>query len=254
MAACRWRRAQAVRDLDLTIEAGERVLLLGPSGSGKSTLLAALAGLLDPAQAGAAEGLLTVDGLDPRSARDRSGLVLQDPETQLVMARAGDDVAFGPENRALPATEIWPTVDAALAAVGFPFGRDRRTDQLSGGEQQRLALAGVLALSPRLLLLDEPTANLDPAGGCAGPRRTWPPSNVRRRRSWSSTGSPTPSHWWTASSSSSQAVASWPTVHPASIFAEHGDRLAAAGVWVPDRPLPVRKRGRSRGGTERAPS
>ena len=129
-------------------------MLLGASGAGKSTLLAALAGLLDPSHAGDAQGLLTVDGRDPRDFRDRTGLVLQDPETQLVMARAGDDVAFGLENRATPAAEIWPVVDAALAAVGFTYGRDQRTDQLYGGEQQRLALAGVLALSPRLLLLD----------------------------------------------------------------------------------------------------
>ncbi|MFW6091164.1 MAG: ABC transporter ATP-binding protein, partial [Actinomycetota bacterium] len=158
------RRAPALSGLDLVIEPGERVLLLGPSGAGKSTLLMALAGLLDPADAGEASGRLTVDGLDPREARDRTGLVLQDPETQLVMARAGDDVAFGLENRAVPLEDIWPRVDEAFAAVGFPYGRERRTDHLSGGEQQRLALAGVLALRPRLLLLDEPSANLDPAG------------------------------------------------------------------------------------------
>lgn len=140
------------------------MLLLGASGAGKSTLLAALAGLLDPAQAGAAEGTLTVGDAEPRAVRDQVGLVLQDPETGLVMARAGDDVAFGLENRAVSPAEIWPRVDAALAAVGFPYARDRRTDRLSGGEQQRLALAGMLACRPRLVLLDEPTANLDPAG------------------------------------------------------------------------------------------
>ena len=83
------------------------------------------------------------------------------------MARAGDDVAFGLENRCLPAEAIWPRVDAALQAVGFGYGRDRPTDALSGGEQQRLAIAGVLALRPGLLLLDEPTANLDPDGAAA---------------------------------------------------------------------------------------
>ena len=80
------------------------------------------------------------------------------------MARAGDDVAFGLENRGVAAGEIWPRVDEALHRVAFPYGRDRSTAALSGGEQQRLALAGVLALRPGLLLLDEPTANLDPAG------------------------------------------------------------------------------------------
>ncbi|MBO4210968.1 ATP-binding cassette domain-containing protein, partial [Micromonospora echinofusca] len=147
----------------MRIEAGERVLLLGPSGAGKSTLLAALAGLL-PEDSGEREGHVEVDGLEPRKARDRVGVVFQDPESQLVMARCGDDVAFGLENRGVPADEIWPRVDEALARVGFPYPRDRPTAALSGGEQQRLALAGVLALRPGLLLLDEPTANLDPAG------------------------------------------------------------------------------------------
>jgi len=157
------RRAWAIRGVDLRIDHGERVLLLGPSGAGKSTLLAALAGLL-PADSGEQEGEVTIDGADPRAVRDRIGIVFQDPETQLVMSRAGDDVAFGLENRGVPPAEIWPRVDSALARVGFPYGRDRPTDALSGGEQQRLALAGALALEPTLLLLDEPTANLDPVG------------------------------------------------------------------------------------------
>ena len=157
------RRAWAVRGLDLVIEEGERVLLAGPSGAGKSTLLLALAGLLD-ASAGESEGELLVHGAPPQTTRDRTGIVFQDPETQLVMARAGDDVAFGLENRCVPTERIWPRVHAALAAVGFPYSDERRTEALSGGEKQRLALAGALALEPRLLLLDEPTANLDPDG------------------------------------------------------------------------------------------
>jgi energy-coupling factor transport system ATP-binding protein len=161
------RREWALRGLNLTIDPGERVLLLGPSGAGKSTLLTALGGLVDPAGGTQTEGLLLVDGRDPREVRDRSGLLFQDPEAQLVMGRAGDDVAFGLENRCVPTDEIWPRVDAALEAVEFPYGRDRPTHALSGGEQQRLSLAGTLALRPGLLLLDEPTANLDPASTAA---------------------------------------------------------------------------------------
>ncbi|WP_432978420.1 ABC transporter ATP-binding protein [Dactylosporangium sp. CA-233914] len=157
------RKAWAVRHLDLRIEHGERVLLAGASGAGKSTLLAALAGLLAE-DSGEQEGEVLVDGRPARQARGETGIVFQDPQTQLVMSRAGDDVAFGLENRGLPRAEIWLRVDAALSAVGFPYERGRGTAALSGGEQQRLAIAGVIALRPGLLLLDEPTANLDPDG------------------------------------------------------------------------------------------
>ena len=162
------RRAWAVRGVDLHIEAGERVLLLGPSGAGKSTLLQAIAGLL-PSDSGESEGELTADAM--------VGIVFQDPQSQLVMSRAGDEVAFGLENLAWPRSRIWPRVSEVLKHVGFGYPLDRRTDALSGGEQQRLVLAGVLAPlayptprppipppQPSLLLLDEPTANLDPAG------------------------------------------------------------------------------------------
>lgn len=149
------RRAWAVRGIDLRIERGERVLLLGPSGAGKSTLLHALAGLL-PDDSGESEGGLSVDG--------RAGIVFQDPQSQLVMSRCGDEVAFGLENLGLPREEIWPRVAEVLKQVGFRYGLDRSTAELSGGEQQRLVLAGTLAPHPDLLLLDEPTANLDPEG------------------------------------------------------------------------------------------
>jgi energy-coupling factor transport system ATP-binding protein len=154
------RNAWAVRGVDLRIERGERVLLLGPSGAGKSTLLAALAGLVAE-DSGEQKGSITVGGVDPRR-RTGTGMLFQEPESGLVMIRAGDDVAFGLENLGVPTDEIWPRVDHALAAVRFPYERDHRTEALSGGEQQRLALGGVLATRPDLLLLDEPTANLDP--------------------------------------------------------------------------------------------
>ena len=157
------RRAWAITGVDLAIEPGERVLLTGASGAGKSTLLAALAGILD-AEGAEMTGDLAVDGGPARNARERVGLLAQDPDSQLVMTRAGDDVAFGLENAGVPAEEIWPRVDEALATVGFPYGRDRPTQALSGGEKQRLVLAGVLVRRPGLLLLDEPTSQLDPPG------------------------------------------------------------------------------------------
>jgi energy-coupling factor transport system ATP-binding protein len=150
------RRAWAVRDVDLSVAPGERVLLTGASGAGKSTLLRALGGLLEP-ESGDVAGELTVDGAGV-------GMVFQDPDSQLVMTRAGDDVAFGLENTGTPPALIWPAVDAALDAVGFTLGRDRATAALSGGQKQRLVLAGALAPRPGLLLLDEPTAQLDPEG------------------------------------------------------------------------------------------
>ena len=232
----RGRRAWALRGVDLRVEAGERVLLLGPSGAGKSTLLAALAGLVDPDTV-ELEGQLRVDGRDPRAARERTGMLFQDPESQIVMGRAGDDVAFGLENRCTPTDEIWPRVDAALAAVDFPYGRDRPTHALSGGEQQRLALAGTLALRPGLLLLDEPTANLDPHGA----------AEVRDvlRRVLDRSGSTL----ILVEHRVDEAVGLVDRVVvlsagggvvadgvPGDVFRSHGQELAEAGVWVPDRP------------------
>ena len=163
-----WRHAgrknAALSGVDLDIAPGERVLVLGPSGSGKSTLMGGLAGLLGGAEEGEATGTLTVDGVAPAEARGRVGLLMQDPEAQVVLARVGDDVAFGMENLGVPREEIWPRVEESLGAVGLDAPLDHSTTELSGGQKQRLALASILAMGPGLLLLDEPTANLDPSG------------------------------------------------------------------------------------------
>lgn len=158
------RHAWAVRGLTLSVEPGERVLLLGASGAGKSTVLAGLAGVLGGDDDGETEGSLLIDGRPPMEVRGRSGLLLQDPDAQVILARVGDDVAFACENLGVPRDELWPRVRAALDAVGLDLPLDRSTAQLSGGQKQRLALAGLLAMRPGLLLLDEPTANLDPQG------------------------------------------------------------------------------------------
>lgn len=163
-----WRHASrlawALRDVSARIEPGERVLLLGASGAGKSTLLHGLAGVLGGEEEGESEGALLIDGVPATGLRGRAGLVLQDPDSQVILARVGDDVAFGCENLGVPRDEIWRRVDAALDAVGLDVPLDRPTKALSGGQKQRLALAGALAMRPGLLLLDEPTANLDPDG------------------------------------------------------------------------------------------
>lgn len=158
------RRAWALSDLDLVIEPGERVLLLGASGAGKSTLIAALAAVLGGDEEGEHAGELLVDGVPPEQARGRVGLVLQDPDSQVILARVGDDVAFGCENLGVPRDEIWTRVAESLDSVGLDLPLNHSTSELSGGQKQRLALAGVLAMRPGLLLLDEPTANLDPDG------------------------------------------------------------------------------------------
>jgi energy-coupling factor transport system ATP-binding protein len=228
------RRAWAVRGLELRIEPGERVLLLGASGAGKSTLLAALAGLLDPSGGGESEGELRVDGRRPHDARDAVGIVFQDPETQLVMARAGDDVAFGLENHCVPTEAIWPRVHRALAQVNFPYPEDHPTTALSGGEKQRLAIAGALALRPRLLLLDEPTANLDPASA----------ESVRATLADLTAMTLVLVEHRVAASLSlvdrvvvieagGGVVADGP---PKDVFARYGARLAELGVWVPGPP------------------
>ncbi len=162
-----WRpfgRSRPVLDgLDLTIEPGERVLLAGPSGSGKSTLLRAVAGLLLTADAGELSGTVAVGGQAPQDVPGSVGLVLQDPGAGVVASSIGRDVAFGLENVSLPRGEMPSRVESALREVGLTMSPDSSPATLSGGESQRLALAGALVLEPSVLLLDEPTAMLDAA-------------------------------------------------------------------------------------------
>ncbi len=159
----------ALHDVTLQLEPGERVAVLGPSGSGKSTLVRALAGLVPHFHGGRFSGRVMVAGRDTRTTRpaDLAGevaTVFQDPEDQVVMTLARNEVAFALENVATPPGEIWPRVAEALAAVGAEQLAGRRTTELSGGELQRVCLATALSLRPQLLLLDEPTSQLDPDG------------------------------------------------------------------------------------------
>ncbi|VZH84922.1 ABC transporter ATP-binding protein [Corynebacterium rouxii] len=149
------RRNPALVDLTFRIPRGERVLLLGASGSGKSTLLAAIAGVLAD-EDGEHSGELEVSGIP--------SMVLQDPDSQVISSRVGDDVAFGCENMCVPRDQIWTRVTQALSLVELDLPVDHPTSELSGGQKQRLALAGVIAMGADIVLLDEPTANLDPEG------------------------------------------------------------------------------------------
>ncbi len=167
-----WPGAAARPALDgvtLEIAAGEVVLLEGPSGGGKSTLLRALAGLVPHFHGGRFAGRVTVLDRDTRATLPAAlatdvGSLFQDPETQAVRATVARDIAFGLENLAVPADRIGERVDEVLTLVRARHLRDREIITLSGGERQRAALAAVLALRPRLLLLDEPTSQLDDAG------------------------------------------------------------------------------------------
>ena len=159
----------ALSDVSFEVGAGQTLLVVGPSGSGKSTLALAIAGLVPRDFDGAFEGSLEVDGIEtrtwePAALSARVGIVFQDPESQLVMERVEDDVAFGLENRGWLRGRMLARVPEALREVGLEGFERRRTSRLSGGEQQRVALGGVLAALPGILVLDEPTANLDPGG------------------------------------------------------------------------------------------
>jgi energy-coupling factor transport system ATP-binding protein len=158
---------QSLRGVSLTVPAGSIVGIVGPTGSGKSTLLQHLNGLFRP-QRGEVCVLgtkLSDPATDTREIRQRVGLVFQNPEDQLFEQYAGDDVAFGPRIQGLSHNEVRVRVQQAMETVGLPFDyKDRLTAELSQGERRRLALAGILALRPQVLVLDEPTAGLDPMG------------------------------------------------------------------------------------------
>ena len=150
--------------LDLAIGAEERVAILGPNGAGKTTLLLQLIGILWPD-----EGTISVDGIQltedtARDVRRRVGLVFQDPDDQLFMPTVREDVAFGPANFGHSGSELDEVVNRALSLVGMTGTEARAPHHLSGGERRRVALATVLAMDPSILVLDEPSSNLDPAG------------------------------------------------------------------------------------------
>jgi energy-coupling factor transport system ATP-binding protein len=155
----------ALRGVDLAIQQGEFVALIGPNGSGKSTLARHLDALLLPTSGDVwVDGMLTTDRRNLWTIRERVGMVFQNPENQIVGSTVEEDVAFGPENAGLPAGEIRCRVDDALRRVDMTAFARRPPHTLSGGQKQRVAIAGVLAMRPACIILDEPTAMLDPVG------------------------------------------------------------------------------------------
>lgn len=159
------REVRALNGIDLDIPEGEFIAIIGANGSGKSTLARHLNALLLPTS-----GKCIVDGMDTTDEkhlwdiRQHVGMVFQNPDNQIVAAIVEEDVAFGPENVGVPGSEIRQRVDQALAAVGMTDYAKHAPHLLSGGQKQRIAIAGVLALEPRVIVLDEPTAMLDPQG------------------------------------------------------------------------------------------
>ena len=155
----------ALRGVDLTIEKGTFVVVLGHNGSGKSTLAKTFNGVLLPAGGRVyVEGMDTCDSNLLLAIRQRVGMVFQNPDNQIVANVVEEDVAFAPENLGVPPEEIRRRVDDALKAVGMYEFREHAPHLLSGGQKQRIAIAGVIAMQPRCIVLDEPTAMLDPIG------------------------------------------------------------------------------------------
>ena len=158
-----WKRA--VDGVDLEVRSGEFIAILGHNGSGKSTLAKHINAILLPT-----EGTLWVDGMDTKDEdklwdiRQDAGMVFQNPDNQIIGTVVEEDVGFGPENLGVPTDEIWERVEESLKAVGMLKYRKHSPNRLSGGQKQRVAIAGVMAMHPRCIVLDEPTAMLDPHG------------------------------------------------------------------------------------------
>ena len=156
---------RAVNDVNLDIEAGDFVAVLGHNGSGKSTLAKQINALLIPS-----EGTMWVDDMDTAKEpelwkiRQKAGMVFQNPDNQIIGTVVEEDVGFGPENMGVPTEEIWKRVDDSLKKTGMTAYRYQSPNKLSGGQKQRVAIAGVVAMRPSCIVLDEPTAMLDPNG------------------------------------------------------------------------------------------
>ena len=156
---------RAIDDVNLDIQAGQFIAVLGHNGSGKSTLAKHINGLLVPT-----EGTLWVDNMDTSEEEDiwkirqKAGMVFQNPDNQIIGTVVEEDVGFGPENLGVPTDEIWKRVEDSLRAVGMLEYRTHSPNKLSGGQKQRVAIAGVIAMEPKCIVLDEPTAMLDPNG------------------------------------------------------------------------------------------
>ena len=156
---------RAIDDVNLDIQAGQFIAVLGHNGSGKSTLAKHINGLLVPT-----EGTLWVDNMDTSEEEDiwkirqKAGMVFQNPDNQIIGSVVEEDVGFGPENIGVPTEEIWKRVDESLQATGMVAYRHHSPNKLSGGQKQRVAIAGVMAMRPECIVVDEPTAMLDPNG------------------------------------------------------------------------------------------
>lgn len=155
----------AVRNLNLSINKGDFITIMGANGSGKSTLAKLINALLIPTEGEMlVAGLVTAEQKNHWPIRQRAGMVFQNPDNQIVATTVEEDVAFGPENLGVPSQEIRKRVDEALALVGMSAYKQHAPHLLSGGQKQRVAIAGVIAMQPSCLILDEPTAMLDPRG------------------------------------------------------------------------------------------